>query len=42
MKINDSWTLAFAGAYSRQEYELSTDYADGRRVGLSLAWRPLQ
>jgi hypothetical protein len=41
-KLDESWTLAFAGGYGRQEHELTNARADGRRVGLSLAWRPLQ
>lgn len=41
-KLDESWTLGFAGSYSRQEYELSRSDADGRRVGFSLSWRPLQ
>ena len=41
-KLDESWTASLAGSYTRQEYELSHSEADGRRVGLSLAWRPLQ
>ena len=41
-RLDESWTLGFAGAYARQEHDLSADAADGRRIGFSLAWRPLQ
>jgi len=41
-KLDESWTLGFAGVYARQEYQLSAAAADGRRVGFSLAWRPLK
>jgi hypothetical protein len=39
-KLDESWTLGFSGSYVRQEYELYHSGADGRRLGLSLAWRP--
>lgn len=41
-KLDESWTASLAGSYTRQEYELSHSDADGRRVGFSLSWRPLQ
>ncbi|MEO8019359.1 MAG: hypothetical protein ABI769_16230 [Pseudomonadota bacterium] len=41
-KLDESWTLACTGAYARQEHTLSAYAPDGRRIGFSLAWRPLQ
>lgn len=41
-KLDESWTAGLAGSYTRQEYELFHSNADGRRVGFSLSWRPLQ
>ncbi len=41
-KLDESWTLGFAGIYVRQEYEMSHGDADGRRLGMSLAWQPRQ
>ena len=41
-KLDESWTAGLVGTYTRQEYQISHSDADGRRVGLSLAWRPLQ
>jgi hypothetical protein len=41
-KMDDSWTLGFAALYARQEHELDADAADGRRIRMSLEWRPQQ
>jgi hypothetical protein len=41
-KLDENWTAGLAGNYRRQEYEFSHSDADGSRVGVSLAWRPLQ
>jgi hypothetical protein len=41
-KLDDSWTLGFAGVYAHQDYELAQEGADGHRYGFNLSWRPLQ
>jgi len=41
-RLDEQWTLAFAGLYSRQEYSNYLDPADGKRFGINLAWRPVQ
>ncbi len=40
-KLEEAWTLALAGVFSRQEYA-SRDPAEGSRIGLALSWRPAQ
>ncbi|MES1262714.1 MAG: hypothetical protein ABUL69_00035, partial [Peristeroidobacter soli] len=39
-RCDENWTMSLAGGYVRQEYELRHGDADGRRIGLSIAWRP--
>lgn len=40
--LDERWTLSVASLYSRQEYHDYADPADGKRIGMNLAWRPVQ
>jgi hypothetical protein len=41
-RLDQNWTAGLTGIYSHQEYELAIGGAEGRRIGFSLAWMPLQ
>jgi hypothetical protein len=39
-QIDESWSLGAAAGYAHQAYEITPDTAAGKRIGLSLSWRP--
>jgi hypothetical protein len=41
-QLDENWKLGLGGAYTRQDYELAAQAADGTRLGLTLSWQPLQ
>ncbi len=39
-QLDQSWSLAGAAGYAHQAYQITPDTAEGKRIGLSLTWRP--